>query len=459
MAGEIGEEKNMNRLIYLFELDSVIKYDHEKCGVAFTPGVRGLFCEIIKHGNSVAITMNQLTDSQLIKEAISDEIAYTSLLRLFECGGIKLSLYNDIRTASQYMQQAIQKYLNANQDTFLFSNLPVKRDEDQLLCDIQRALQFSDLSLLQERVEDAKDDEKERFKMIYRFVNMILQISVCETSNIPRKDTPKRSFEEFMNLILPMLEQYPFSDHTFDETVKKAVAVLKKRSKKIEVGRNNRSNWLDLEANHVQACLANQIVHICYNYTVEDSIKGVSKHYDERYFEETFRADLISRMELSYAELQAGEKRELPMVSKSQWKMIVRFAEYRSQCVNDEVSGTYLYVEDFAAEKWKWIRFMLLKNMGSFLMAFTYIVIFFAVELGISKMEESFSTPLHNTFVASVISVLLFGILSSLISRILKALNHKQDVPDILESLFSIGIHFCDFWRVLGGKNDSYRLY
>lgn len=78
----------MNRLIYLFELDSVRKYPNVKNGVAFTPGIKALFREIIAYGNSVAITMNQLTDSQLIKEAIEDDLAYSSLLQLFECGEI-----------------------------------------------------------------------------------------------------------------------------------------------------------------------------------------------------------------------------------------------------------------------------------------------------------------------------------------------------------------------------------
>ena len=54
----------MNKLVYLFELDSVRKYENTRGkGVLYTPGVKGLYTEIVKKGNSVAISMNQLTDS------------------------------------------------------------------------------------------------------------------------------------------------------------------------------------------------------------------------------------------------------------------------------------------------------------------------------------------------------------------------------------------------------------
>ena len=448
-------EDIMNRLIYLFELDSVRKYPNVKNGVAFTPGIKSLFREIIAYGNSVAITMNQLTDSQLIKEAIEDDLAYSCLLQLFECGAVRVSLYNDVRTASQYFQQAIQKQLSEQGDSFVFSNLPVKQNEKGVLEKIQTALRFSDLSLLQEQVQHAEGIAKERWNYIYRFVNMILQISVCETSNIPRKDEAKRSFEEFLDVMLSVLEQNNFEDNVLQEQIHHAIGVIKERGMQISSGRNNRSNWLKWEANSFSERFANELIHICYNYTVEDSILGVSKGYDDFEFETTFWGDLVERVREAYVELQNETVHEMKIVSKTEWKRIVRFAEYQMRNKSDNLERLYVRNDDRGEDRQKWLYYMFVQTLESLGMALIYILIFFAVEIGISYMENAFSSPLKNTFVSSVLSVLLLGIFSSIISRLLKVLNHKQDMPDILESLVQIGVHFCDFIRVIGGRYDE----
>ena len=131
----------MDRLVYLFELDSVKKYEGcARGGMLYTPAVSALFHEIVKRGNSVAITMNQLTDSQLIREALSDDTAYHCLLDLFELGALRVSLYDRIRTASQYIQNAVSKCLDGDSDRFIFSNLPVRNNDHALLVEIRDAL-------------------------------------------------------------------------------------------------------------------------------------------------------------------------------------------------------------------------------------------------------------------------------------------------------------------------------
>lgn len=450
----------MNKIVYLFELDSVRIFDNpNKYAVLYTPGLKAAFAEIIRNGNSVAITMNQLTDSQFIREAIADDTAYHCLLRLFEAGALKVSLYGRMRTASQYIQQAVQKCLNRDNDSFVFSNLPVRSDETELLTEIRDALQFSDLALLSERIEAAEESEKLRLKIIYKFVNMILQLSVCETSSIPPKREPHRTFEDFLGIIIRELSACSYFGDPFDTHIKNAVEIITRRGTHLVDGRANRSNWLDVSAKEsTDEHLANEIIHICYNYTLEDSIQNVAKHYDDSDFERTFRRDLINRIQRCCRTEKAEE--QLRTVSRSQWHTAVRFAEYRAEfaCANQNTPANTVYEADLKEEKCRWIFFMLYKNAAATAAALVYIIVFCMVNLGVSWLEDYFPVALDNLFISSVFSVALFGILGSLIDICLKFINHGDDLPDILESLINIVVHFCDFWRIFGGCNDSYRL-
>lgn len=455
----------MNRLVYLFELDSVRKYERgHKKGVLATPGVNALFCEIINRGNSVAITMNQLTDSQFIREALADDVAYTCLLRLFELGALKVSLYGKIRTASQYIQKAVNKCLDDSNDSFIFSNLPVKSDDRELLLEIRDALQFSDLSALQDKTENTSGEEQEKMTAIYRFVNMVLQLSVCETSNIPPKppkaakgggQAGKEPFELFLEKILAHLSSYDFLGDSFDALIANAVDIIEERGKNISDGRGNRSNWLNTKAEKGTAeYVANEIINICYNYTVEDSINGVSRHYEEGDLEDTFKKDLVNRV---YLYCTAEEEAKLGTVPHSRWRTAVRFAEYKAD--SKEKTVTQMYEEDFHKEKTRWIFFLLLKNLGALAVALMYIALFCIAEIGVSWAEDNFAISLDNFFAEAVLSAAIFGLLGSLIGVVLKFINRGDDVPDILESILDIIVHFCDFWRAWGGIYGSYRLY
>ncbi len=451
----------MNRLVYLFELDSVKKHEGDaKGGMLYTPAVNALLCEIIKRGNIVAITMNQLTDSQLIREALADDAAYGCLLELFALGTVRVSLYSNIRTASQYVQNAVEKCLADNSDSFIFSNLPVKSDDKALLCEIRDALRFSDLARLQELLEAADGAQRDNMKLVYRFINMILQLSVCETSNIPPKTGERRSFEAFLEEILRALSTCDPLPSPYAQTVKQAVAMLRERGKHITDGRANRSNWLTANAQHGSAeHMANELIHLCYNYTVEDSVNGVSKHYDDHDFEATFRRDLIRRVLLLCRQMEADHPPITRAVPRTQWRTAVRFAKYRAsdkrRTANEATVA--VYEDGLRRERWLWLLILLKKNDGALCMALIYIAVFCIVELGTNWMEDHFSLQLNNLFVSSLVSVLMFGVLGSLIGIGLRFVNRGDDVPDILQSIMDIVIHFCDFWRALGGRYDSYR--
>ncbi len=156
----------MRRFVYLFELDSVRNSKKE-----IQRGQQALFEEIVKKGNTVVLSFNQLTDSEAFLCAIRDEKAYEQMVQLFALGAIKISRYGDVRTPSQYIQNAIDKCNDSSKEEFLFSGLPVRCAEKDLLEKMKHALQYSDTTVLEELMENEKEEEKKKdLEYVIRFV-------------------------------------------------------------------------------------------------------------------------------------------------------------------------------------------------------------------------------------------------------------------------------------------------
>ena len=83
------EEKDIkhNKQVFLFELDSVRKTDEE-----IIYGQKMLFDEIVRNGNVVVLTYNQLIDSRGFFSLINDPQMYENIMELFNQGYIKIQL-------------------------------------------------------------------------------------------------------------------------------------------------------------------------------------------------------------------------------------------------------------------------------------------------------------------------------------------------------------------------------
>lgn len=468
----------MNKLVYLFELDSVKKYSRENIkskskgkknnGVLATPGVNALFSEIINKGNTVVITMNQLTDSQFIKEMLLDDVAYFSLLELFKLGAIRLSLYDKMCTASQYVQHSLEKCY-ASENGFIFSNLPIDSSNKELILKVIYALQYSNLSELKELAED-KDCNSADYLMVYRFVKMILQLSVNETSNIKPKQAPKMGFKEFYDKITDILLEYTFKNETINLRIKQALKFLKEKEKIVKVDSFNRSSFYISSPLLEEEIVANEIINLCYNYTVEDSINGVSKHYDNwKDGEFSFKSDLINRIALFFD----NRENELPKktISKKKWEMAIRFAKHKKSLKTKDENLGCLYEKDLRWDKIKWITSVFKKTLKGFVVALGYILVFCLISLGLSFLENKFSFSLSNTLfknkqylswininfiLSSIISIVALSFVESFINIFIKKFN-KQGLPSILDSLLNIRTDFMDLLFSLGGNNGSYK--
>ena len=114
----------LKMLVYLFELDSVRNSKAE-----IIKGQQALFEEIVMNGNQVVLSFNQLTDSEAFLSILKNEEAYEEMIGLFRCGALRVSQFGRFRTASQYIQNAIDKCIGKDSDAFLFSGLPPDQND------------------------------------------------------------------------------------------------------------------------------------------------------------------------------------------------------------------------------------------------------------------------------------------------------------------------------------------
>ena len=78
----------MNKLVYLFELDSVRKSKKE-----IIKAQKALYEEIVLNGNIVVMTMNQLSDSLGFLIAVNNNETTRHILALFQTGVLRVSSF------------------------------------------------------------------------------------------------------------------------------------------------------------------------------------------------------------------------------------------------------------------------------------------------------------------------------------------------------------------------------
>ena len=106
----------MNKYVYLFEFDSVLKKKSD-----IVRAQEAAFRELVINGNGIVFSMNQIADAITFQYVMKDEQIASNIIDLFKRGYMRISMYGDYRTPSQYMQDSIKTTLNETKDTFVFS--------------------------------------------------------------------------------------------------------------------------------------------------------------------------------------------------------------------------------------------------------------------------------------------------------------------------------------------------
>lgn len=456
----------MELLVYLYELDSQRNSPWE-----IAHGQAALFEEIVANGNRVALTFNQLTDSQAFLAAVRDRQSYESILALFRAGTLRVSQFGALRTASQYIQGAIERCLEQNNDAFLFSGLAVRCTEQPLLRELLAALRYSDPARLALLAAQSPAADAERMDYILRYVRMILQLSVEPLASNPAKTVIEWRFTDILRRLFAALEQ-PQHDDALPAALPQALALLRtlqagflsREGDAADALMQNRTNWvrpLALQPQNEAAQLAEAIIDLCYNYTMEMSIEGVSLHYQPD-DDASFSADAAARLSAYWQSHLAGhhpfcrgdndappEKYAGPLPPWTTAARLVQATGRRSEAQPPQkqpVAQHPCYEAAYAEGQRRWQRHTA-GNMGFRLgAALLYILLFGAVDAGLSLLEDSLAqSTLQWQLGAPAIAflgILCFGIAGSLIGNALH-------LPDILESVQSIGLSAVDGWRML----------
>ncbi|MDY5279458.1 hypothetical protein [Sharpea porci] len=340
------ETNKHNKQVFLFELDSVRKTDEE-----IIYGQEMLFDEIVRNGNVVVLTYNQLIDSRGFFSLINDPQMYEYLMELFNQGYIKISQYGSIRTVAQYVLESIEKNLNTTNENFIYSAVPVKSNQKYLLDLMKRSLIYSDFSEIDEYISGQnKDLDKlfksvgketkkvnhdnaiEQLKHLRQFIKLTLDVSAKpEFYNPPRKLKQDKkdkeiTFRTILNYVIYYIKntkEYIDKDNIY--MWESAIKILEELNEEIDENIMSRTIWHQKLLNqynndnieHYQ--YAEAIVDLCYNYRQELSIYNVSKHYNTQELKNiikggdapTFTADFFRRLKQDWKVTNTQDERYL----------------------------------------------------------------------------------------------------------------------------------------------------
>lgn len=421
----------MNRLVYLFELDSAktSRHDAEKAEKA-------IFNEIIKKGNRVVLSMNQFVDSKVMTSAFHDEKGFKYVKRLFDNGMLKVALFADVYSVSRYVQDAVDRSLAKGGDSYVFNALPIKCEERELLLEVKNSLKYNDTSNINrlldiEFMELRREEDLEkrseiienirRLKTVIRFLTLVLKLGGGTKGTTPPKATEGRSFLEFMSAAMAALKNASFRRRDVnackDAVYEKLQSVVDyfDCEKISEKQRNRRSNWInqltsdDKEDNI--ASFAVEIVNMCYNYAVQDTISGVSKQYDDDNFVETFRFDFVRRVNNYWLNLERGKfitgyydsSKGQRSIFIKEWKNAAAIAGECSERGTVETSIS----EDNPAENRSWYIYLLKKFGISLGFTAAYVLAYCIVGFLVNLIIVAVGAPTIGLIVANLLAGLV----------------------------------------------------
>lgn len=357
----------MNKLIYLFELDSMCNTKEE-----VRQAQEIMFYEIVENGNQIVLTYNQIVDSHGFLIMLLEEETYQFMIDFIKKGYIKFSQYkvgaNVIGSPIQYMLQSLSK------PDFVFTALPLLSGQGQNLNQVLlNALANVDVLSL-EKHPNLRDENRDFLK---KFVTMLTLLSLETSAVNPPKihsgtDSPQFGLFEIFELIYNFFceEEKPclkddgrnlilsnakylrdtkqkrklfgfqknanglFVDSLEEELLVFLPVALKlifeEKNRESEYVKNvhNRSQWKsffdsvkyeETNLHHKDETLIKSLgeclIDLCYNYGVESSINGVSTHYkwNPEYgaIQYSLISDFVYRLLLYWNKFKLGHHRFL----------------------------------------------------------------------------------------------------------------------------------------------------
>ncbi|MBQ7077272.1 MAG: hypothetical protein IJM91_03975 [Lachnospiraceae bacterium] len=426
--------------VYLFELDSVRNSKEE-----IEVGQRAIFREIVLFGNSVILTYNQLTDSSAFFACLKDEESYEAMIKLCELGFVKVSLYKSQRTAAQYILQHLERMRG---NDFVFSLLPLGKGDEEVFNDLSNALHYSDLRLLKEKALEFENREK--YTLLYRYVKLILALSRHDNATLPENKGSYKTMMEYLDIAEKVFVE---GEGEVKGKCRDGITLLREISKGEEVANlNRRSYWYKLieKTADKRRVPAKAVIDLCYNFALEDSISNVEKSYvagDSASFREAFEDEMKILLkygtDVEKSTGHTGGSESLSKVRALNWPLAVSMISRNMDYLKGDYDSKILMGKQLSREEREKIqlkrwRAVTRKSLWHrFLIALIYAFFFGIVSYVVNWIQGFVTTGLEGgidiagKIVIEAISVLVFGIISSLLFR-------KFNLPDILETMESV---------------------
>ena len=460
----------MNKYVYLFEFDSVLKKKSD-----IVRAQEAAFRELVINGNGIVFSMNQIADAITFQYVMKDEQIASNIIDLFKRGYMRISMYGDYRTPSQYMQDSIKTTLNETKDTFVFSifsgllskeNLVDTEDfvmEHDLLSvkakrfvleSIRDALKFGDYNYVDPDKnprtnmfrlvnwdildESNKKELRQRVSYTKHCIELILSIGLSQVTTQP----PKGKTIQFWEFMKASLEEFNAKSQGKYVFLNNMSVIYKKLWNDSMQSVNRRSNWYkEIENNYKEFEEPMKLwVDLCYNFTVEARIDQVSKHYN--YQNGTFAEDFFSEFEARWNKLYKNDYENKNPDNRyigKLWKTAQRICDGRfTGPLNGEIRN---YNDNMKAELIKSRHKVNIKMVKLLLYTVMYILLFVLITLVMDWVEDNtvsfmFGDGNLNVF-QRVADICIFSLLGAFVSE-------KTEIPDISESFISLGETYMD---------------
>lgn len=324
-------------------------------------------------------------------------------------------------------------------------------DDAVMLRQLLKALRYSDPECLRELsgYNNEENYSEEKIEYLIRYVKTLLALSVNAFSLNPPKKVKQKKLTEYLHEIA-----YPLTDQDTVEILKRVEEDLSLQNRQ-----EYRSAWhIYLHENEKgeKAEYAEAVLDLCYNLTMEDSIYGISKHYDPNDIEscrEWFKSKLKDYWEKEIAPSHVFPAKdsttwELYQGKLPDWRCAIRILqmknvqktlELKPALENEKLQTGSRYEVGMEKELKEWDKSIHKGIKRNIIDALIGVVIFVGIELGMNYLQDIVSVEEELSLAATigwaVLQVIAFGILSSWISGMISRWWTSCDILDSIEEL------------------------
>ena len=331
----------MAKLLYLFELDPALNTKKE-----VESAHKVLFNEINKF-NKIILTPDQFLDSKVILSIYNNEICKNNITKLINYGIIRCCYKYDKLDLKKYFLKVLDNYYKNKNSSLFFYNLPIKKNDKLLYKNIKISLQKNDttnidLLINNSKIKFKKMKElkkriilKERIKdleQVKKYLDNIIYLSKLNIKIDTLKEGKKYKLVDYINSIINY-----YNDKDISDEFNYALNILKNINEESN-DVNKRNYWYK----HTKNKLSRLIIDLSYNYMVQNTIKGISRNYNN-FASKSFYNDFEKRLNNFY-NIKTDYKNEfdynLNIIDIPNWKHLTNVFNIKTNPKKEKINKT-----------------------------------------------------------------------------------------------------------------------